>query len=134
MSCNSAIYTVNQSQVELAANSQIAFGSAIRRYGRNISNDGQAIALCGSGYYDVEISCTLEPTAAGPVTVQLFADGQPVPGGIATGTAAAAADSVNLCVNSLVRIPCCDSMTVLTLSLGAEAATPVNVATVVKKV
>lgn len=134
MSCGSAIYTVNQSQVEQAANSQIPFGSALRRYGRNIRMDGSAIRLHGSGYYDVCVSCTVGAVAEGEITVQLMADGNQVPGAFATATATAAGDTINLSINSLIRLACCDDSTILSLALGDASATPVNIATVIKKV
>lgn len=134
MSCNSAIYTVNQTGAALAANAQVPFGSAIRRFGKNLRLDGDSITVCGSGYYDLEVSATIEPTAAGPVTIQAYLNGSPIQGAFATETAAAAGDAVNPCISCMFRISCCDSSDVLTLRLGDEGGTIVNVAAVVTKV
>ena len=78
MSCNSVIYTGNNSIPSLAANSQIPFGSVVRRFGRNVNLGGESIELCGSGYYDVSISCSIPASTTDDVTIQLDQNGEEV--------------------------------------------------------
>lgn len=132
MSCKSAIFTVNSSGQTLAENGQVPFGSAVRRYGCNCMLDGGSISLLGSGYYDASVSLTVEPTAEGTITAQLYKDGVAIPGAIATATAAAAGDAVTLPISCLVRNCGCNCNGTLSLMVTAEA-TLVNCAAVVRK-
>lgn len=140
MTCSSALYTVNAAGTQLVPNAQVPFGSAIRRFGRNINLDGDSISVRGSGYYKVDCSITVEPSAAGNITVQLFNDGIAVPGASARTTAGAADDPVNLNLVALVRNQCCDSSDVLAVRIGdVDAAadttyTVTNMACVVTKI
>lgn len=135
MSCSSAIYTANTTPQELLANAQIPFGSIVRRFGRNVNLDGFGITMCGDGYYKCDCSVTLEPTEAGPVTAQLYVNGEPYPGAIATGTVAAAGDSINLSFPAIVRLRRCgDNSATLGVRLGDEGATVTNMAFTVEKI
>lgn len=89
MSCKSALYTAMQTPTEVAVNGVIPLGSLIRRYGCDITLNGNAANIVGNGYYDVDASITVAPTAAGTVTATLYKDGIAVPG--ATASAAGAA-------------------------------------------
>lgn len=132
MSCKSAIYTVNSVQQPYAANSQIPFGTVVRRFGNNCQLDGPSIALNGGGYYGIDISLSIAPTAAGEITAQVYSNGVPVPGALATNTAANAGDVVSLPITGMVRN--CGQCAVSTLSLFITAAgTPTNFATKVDK-
>ena len=86
MSCNSAIYTVNANGVEITPAdgqyAQIPFGNVQRRFGKNLQLDGGSIVAFGSGYYDVEINANLIATAAGELSLQVYQDGLPIPGGL----------------------------------------------------
>lgn len=133
MSCNSAIYTVNSTQPTLAANSQIPFGSVIRRFGSAVQLDGGSMLLCGSGYYDCDVNVTVEPAAIGAITAQLYLDGEAVPGAFATGYAAAAGNPVALSIPALVRICGCGCNKNLSVRIDA-AADLVNMGVVVEKI
>lgn len=123
MSCSSAIYTVNNVSSPLANNAQVPFGSVIRRFGKNVQLDGNSLSIRGKGYYQVDISANVAPSAAADATLQLFNNGVAVPGAIATETAAAANGTVNLHICALVRVTCCDGSDVLTVTVGdSEAA------------
>lgn len=117
MACPSAIYTAN-TNVTVAENATVPFGTIVRRYGHNCQLDGAGFNLIGAGYYMVDVSVTETPTDAGPVTVQLYQDGIAVPGATATVTAAAGA-TVNPCVNPIVRNCGCDCNSTLTLTVSA---------------
>lgn len=136
MSCNSAIYTSNQTNQVVTTTAgtfvQVPFGSILRRFGRNVNLDGGAINLFGSGYYDVECSLTVTPTDAGPITARILQDGM-LTGieGTTTGTAAA---PITLPLSSgLVRNCGCDCSTSLTLWIDAPC-TITNCGCVVEKI
>lgn len=136
MSCSSAIYTANTTPQVLLGNAQIPFGSIVRRYGQNLNLEGFGITACGSGYYKCDCSVTLEPTAIGNVSAQLYVNGEPYPGAIQTGYAAAAGNPVPLSFPAIIRIPKCGCNDTLTLSvrLGDEGATVTNMAFSAEKI
>ena len=72
MSCKSAIYTVSTAVQAVVAGNSLSLGSTIRRFGCSTTLSGNAIALNAPGYYDVDVSVTAIPTAAGTVSVTLF--------------------------------------------------------------
>lgn len=84
MSCKSAIYTAMQTPTAVDVGGVIPLGSLIRRYGCDIQLNGNAVNLTGTGYYDVDASVTVAPTAAGTVTATLYKDGVAVPGATAS--------------------------------------------------
>jgi len=131
----SAIYTVNQSAQNVAVNGTISLGTIIRRFGPNLTLSGDAITLSGGGYYNIEASITLAPTAAGNVTVTTYKDNVAIPGAVATETAAAANDVINLNISSLVReaCACCEGISNINFVLTGTAASVSNIAVVVEK-
>lgn len=56
MSCKSAIYTAMQTPTEVAVNGVIPLGSLIRRYGCDISLNGNAVNIVGKGIKDIMMS------------------------------------------------------------------------------
>ena len=64
MSCKSALYTAMQTPTAVAVDGVIPLGSLIRRYGCDITLNGNAVNIVGKGYYDVDTSITVAPTAA----------------------------------------------------------------------
>ena len=133
MSCKSALYTAMQAPTEVAANGVIPLGSLIRRYGCDITLNGNAVNIVGKGYYDVDASITVAPTAAGTVTATLYKDGVAVPGATASAAGAAGAPIV-LAFPALVRQACCASGAALTLVLTGAASTVSNVALRVQRI
>lgn len=136
MSCNSAIYTANTTNQAVTAPedqfAQVPFGSVVRRFGKALALDGGNIVLFGSGYFDCELSITFSPTAAGPVTAQLYQDGTPIPGALATAQATAG-NPVTLPITALARN--CGCACNSTLSIGVNATgTLNNLAAVIEKV
>ena len=123
MSCKSALYTALQTPTAVAVDGVIPLGSLIRRYGCDISLNGNAVNLSGAGYYDVDASITVAPTAAGVA----------IPGATASAAAAAGAPTV-LSFPALVRQACCASGSALTLVLSGAAATVNNVALRVQRI
>lgn len=140
MTCKSAIMTANTSSQELLANAPIPFGSIVRRYGRFCNLAGSDIVIgdyCsdeGCGYYKVDCSVTLQPTAEGNVTVQLYVNGEPYSGASAAQTVAAAGDTVTLSFPAIVRLFGCCTFANLQVCIGEETATMTNYVFTVEKI
>lgn len=132
----SAIYTVNTSAQSVAVNGIINPGTVVRRFGQNISLSGNAIRFCGPGYYDIDASFTLTPTAIGTVTVTAFKDGVAIPGATASVAVAAESTPVNLSISCLTRenCACCDDASNITFVLTGVASTVNNTAIVAEKI
>ena len=133
MSCKSARYTALQTPTAVAIDGVIPLGSIIRRYGCDANLNGNAVNITNAGYYDVDVSITVAPTAAGTVTATLVKDGVAIPGATASADAAAGAPTV-LSFPALVRQACCASGSALTLVLTGAAATVNNVALRVQRI
>ena len=133
MSCKSAIYTVN-ADVAVAEGGTIPLGSIVRRYGSCIDLNGNGVTLSESGSYHVAVSVTAEPTTAGPISIDLLQDGNPVPGAVASGVAAAAGDPVPLAFTALVRLACRCSGSNLTVRLLEGGSNIANVALVAERI
>jgi len=131
----SAIYVANTTTQEVPVDGLINPGNTVRRFGCNIRQINDSINLSGVGYYDLDASFTVAPTAEGEVTITALRDGTVIPGATATETAAAAGDSVNLSISALVReyCPCCDSSSTVTFVLSGVASSITNVSIVIKK-
>ena len=128
MSCKSAIYTVSTAVQAVVAGNSLSLGSTIRRFGCSTTLSGNAIALNAPGYYDVDVSVTAIPTAAGTVSVTLFQDGVAVPGAVASATTTAATNSVNLSLSAMVRVLNGSNVSNLTLVISGAASSVTNVA------
>ena len=129
----SLIQVANPSTVTIAENSIIPLGSVQRRFGCNCRLSGNAIECAGEGYYTIDATVTVAPSAAGLVAVGLFVNGTQLPGAIAAESAA---------LDGVVTIPitatirqgcCCDSADNLTLVLLSGAGDVQNVSMRVEK-
>ena len=130
----SLIQTANPSAQSVAVNSIIAPGSTLRRYGCNCRLNGNAIEIDGAGYYTIDTTVTLTPTAVGNATVALYLNGQPIPGATATGGVTTVGNSVTLPIVTTVRQGCnCDGASAITCILTAGASTVNNISTRVVK-
>ena len=128
----SAIYTANTSAQTVAVNDIIPVGTTSRRFGCNIRQDGNTITLTGPGYYLVNASATVAPTAAGTVSVTGQKDGVAVIGATAAATTTVAAESENLSLDFIVRNVGCGS-SILSFALGGAESTVTNLAVTVTK-
>ena len=129
----SLIQVANQSQQNVAVDSIIDLGSVQRRYGCNCHLSGNGIEIVGQGYYTVDASVSVAPTAAGNVTVALYNNGVQIPGAIAYDSATAGSPT-NLNIVATVRQGCCcDSADNLTLVLLEGAGIVENVSLRVEK-
>lgn len=131
----SLIQTANQSSQTVAVNSAISLGTVIRRFGCNCRLNGNAIEIDGAGYYTVSGTVTLQPTAAGNVSVGVYVDGVPVMGSTITGSVSTANDPVTLPIETTVRQGCnCDGASQISLVLTEGASTVVGTSLRVEKV
>ena len=136
MSCKSAIYTAMSTPTALTTGSTIPLGTTIRRFGRNLLQEGNGIMLLGTGYYDVSASITVAPATAGTVTATLFQDGVAVPGATASAAVTTAGNPVNLSVEAMV-LHCCEcgaGILTLVLTSTVASATVNNASVVVEKI
>lgn len=88
----------NTSTQNVDGNNSIGFGTAYRRNsykdscGRNAFQiNNEIINLTQTGMYELTVSFIVSAPAAGDVTIQLYQNGEPIPGAIATTTIATAA-------------------------------------------
>ena len=122
MSCNSAIYVNNSTNTAVSTTAgtfvQVPFGSVVRRFGKALALDSGSIMAYGSGYFDIDGSLTVTPTAAGPITVQIRKDGVPVQGITATATGTAGSPTT-LPLTGMIRNCGCNCNSALTLWVNA---------------
>lgn len=128
----SAIYTANTTPTALAVGNIIPVGTTVRRFGQCVRQDGNTITLTGPGYYLVNVSATVAPTAAGTVSVTGQKDGVAVIGATAAATTTVAAESENLSLDFIVRNVGCGS-SILSFALGDAESTVTNLAVTVTK-
>ena len=131
----SLIYTANTSTQVVAVDGIINPGTVIRRFGPNLTLSGNAIQIAGAGYYDIDTSFTVAPTAAGEVTITAYLDNVTIPGAVATATVAASGDYVTLPITAAFRqaCQCCEGLSSLTFVLTGTAANITNSAIVIEK-
>lgn len=129
----SAIYVANIGDQAVPVGGTVALGGIVRRFGCALDLNGNAINITEQGYYDVDISVTAEPTAAGTVTATLYNNGVAVPGATASASVSTAGNPLNLSLTSIVRVPCGGNSGSLSVILTGSASTVTNIATVVEK-
>ena len=130
----SLIQVVNQSTQAALENSIINIGSTQRRYGCDLRQNGNGIQISGCGYYMVDASVSVAPTAAGNVTVALYDNGVQVQGGIAYGSTTTAGNSVALPIVATIRRGCnCNGADDITLVLVEGAGDVKNVSLRIEK-
>ncbi len=118
----SAIYTTNTAIPTITTGNIVPVGVTTRRFGRNIRQDGNTITICGQGYYLINVSATVTPSAAGTVTLTAQKDGVAIIGATASETVSAASTAVNLSITAIVRNACgCDSSIISLILTGATA-------------
>ena len=133
MSCKSAINTAMTTPTTVLAGGTIPLGAIIRRFGCGMDVNGNGLTICEPGYYDIDVSVTVLPTDATPITATLLRDGVAVPGATATETPTAAGAAVNLSFPALIRHFCHCGAATLTVVLSA-AGTVNNMAIVAERV
>jgi hypothetical protein len=124
----SLIQVVNNSSQAVEENGVISPGTILRRYGCDCGLVGNAIVIDGSGYFEIDASVTVEPTAAGVVTVSLMENGLPIQGATVSSYAATAGEPIAIPIVSTVRrgCNCCNGVSNLTFVLVTGAGNVVN--------
>ena len=131
----SAIYLVNNTETAVATGTIIPLGTVIRRYGQNVRQDGNSVAICDkpgcAGYYKVDAIATLRLKEVGKYRVTLEKDGVAVIGAVAEIDPATVGQVAPLPISVIVRNSCGGTSN---LSLKVEGnADVINVTTVVEK-
>ena len=96
-----------------------------RKFGCDIVGNGVGATCKNAGYYRVTGTVTVVAGAAGVVTAQLYVNGLPYNGAIASLSAANGA-TVTLPINTVVRVNCCANPAELTVVMSGVATTTVN--------
>lgn len=130
----SVIYTSNTNNQVLSIDSLINLGSIQRRYGQNITLQGNNIQISGAGYYDINAVVTITSTTAGTVGVSILKDNVALPGAT-SNVSVEVGDIVTIPVQALVREYgcCCDNSSNLTFELIGAAETVSNITVIVEK-
>jgi len=128
----SLIYTENTTVQALAAGATISLGNVIRRYGQNIKLNGNAINICGAGYYNVDANVTVTGTNEGTVTISLLKDNVEYTTRTAT---VAVGDIIVIPLNAVIReYGCCaNNNSNITFVLGGVAESITDISIVVTK-
>lgn len=88
---------------------------------------GGVVSIRRDGTYEVHFNATLVATVAGPVEVQMYRNGTPVPGAHALGTAAAVGDNVPLSFTALTTVDCCCAQSIDFRCIDATTVRVANV-------
>ena len=129
----STLYTAMTTPTAVAINGVVPLGSTIRRFGCNIEQDGNSITLAGRGYYRINMSATVLPSAAGTVTITMLKDGVAVAGATASVSTSVAGNPVNPNIVAVVRNVCdCDS-SIISFVLTGTGSTVNNMSVTVDK-
>ena len=121
MSCKSLLYTALTSATPVAAGGTIPPGNVVRKMGRAIQLNGNAILLNEAGFYKITVISTVQPDAAAPITMTLKENGSPIPGALATATPTAIDDDTLLVVDGVVRVYCSLAPKLITAELNVGA-------------
>ena len=129
----SLIQTANPSPQTVAIGGIINLGSVHRKYGCNCRLNGNVVEVEGAGYYTLNGTFTVTPTAAGDVTVSILENGVQIAGATATVTAATDGTVTIPIVTTVRQGCCCEGASALTCVLTAGAGTVTNVSLRVEK-
>lgn len=125
----SIVYSANTNTQTVNAGGVVNFGSPVRRYGKKVNVTGGNLSVA-CGYYNIDTNFTF--TATGDITIQLYKDGNPISGAVATLTGVA--DTVyNITIPCVVRQMCCCETTI-TAQVGGVPATFSNASIVAEEV
>lgn len=102
----SALQASSTNVQSVAVDGQIGINSIKLRFGRDLGVNNGSIVIKSCGYYSVEASVTIQPSAVGPVGAKLQYNGADIPGAVAYGYAAVEDQNVTLNLSSIVRVVC----------------------------
>ena len=121
--CNkSLIYTAQTNTTTVMDGDVIPLGTAQRRRGCCIKQDGNGIAICGDGYFAVDVSVVAESSSTDPISINLQKNGVDVIGATSAVTPAGGGVTVALGFSVIVANSCKNSNSLLSVVLnGADA-------------
>lgn len=93
----------NTTSTALIANQVIPL-NAVLDTNNSLNFSNNTIKINKAGYYDVTGNFVITATAAGNISVELFANGVVIPEAISTVTAAAAGDIVTIPLHDIIRV------------------------------
>lgn len=130
MSCKTPIFrgVFDSATVQtVAADGLILFNSTTsNECCQNWYNEG-TITIRQNGTYEIHFNATVAATVAGTQEIQMYRNGNPVPGAHGLETAAAVGDFANIAFTGLVTVDCCCGDTI---SFRCPEATSIRVANV----
>lgn len=122
MSCKSLLYTVLNQTVDVAAGGIVPIGNPVRRVGKAIRQDGNAVTLLEPGYYTIAVLLNTQPVADTAITARVEENGVPLAGAFATTTPNAAAADTDIVIPAAVSRVYCSGTKTITVTLDAAAA------------
>ncbi len=122
MSCKSGLYAVNNASQTMTINGVINFGQLVRKFGQNINLSGGNVVLRGVGYYNISANFVLTANGAGPVVIQLYRNGVPIAGAVASMTTTATRVYTLSIPPVKVREFCCNE-DIITAVITGDAST-----------
>jgi len=136
----SAIQLINSTSQAVIENGTINMGSIIYRFGPNLTAGNGSLIIAGAGYYSVNVSATILPSAAGQVTMELYQNGNPIKGAIVSENAASTTVPITLTLPPIMvkinyngNCPCDSLPENITLVLTTGAGTVSSVVTQASK-
>lgn len=132
--CKAIIYVANPDTQTVAVGGVIDPGSTVRKYGNGILLVGNSIRLTGTGYYRINATFTLSPTAAGTAVISMFDGAGAVVGATTSVTTVAADELQSVSIDAVVRVRCACAENDITFVLTGAASEIINSAIVVEKV
>lgn len=93
----------NTTSTALIANQVIPL-NAVLDTNNSLNFSNNTIKINKAGYYDVTGNFVITATAAGNISVELFANGVAIPEAISTVTVAAAGDIVTIPLHDIIRV------------------------------
>lgn len=134
MSCKSAIFAVNTSNVSIADGGTYSPTTVVRRFGKACQLTGNTIFLNSPGYYDIAVSATLTGlTADTAATMSVYQDGSVINGLTASQTIKAANDVVTLNASGIVRVLCSSPQSYISIVISGQAVTGNNLSVDITK-
>lgn len=97
-------------------------------------NQGSAnYEITEGGLYEIDFNATVSSATAGTIALQLFNNGETIPGTLMAETIAAAADSANMGINKKIRV-CCNGNATISIRSVASIVSPTDPTTQVETV